>query len=1063
MFGNRLNVKSILYVIFFLSGATGLVYEVIWVRLTGLIFGNTSQAISTVLGAFMAGLALGSWKLGRRADRANDPLRMYGLLEIGIGLSASLVPLIFRALDTFYWAVAPSVSSVPGGAIFVRFTTSFAVLLTPTFLMGGTLPVLTRFFTKTLDEVENKVGVLYALNTFGAAAGTMAAALVLIPGIGNTRTTLIIAATNVAIGLFAVWISGGEETSVESETLTRRGADLASPDGGERRSSPTADKLILLTLAVSGFVSMLYEVSWTRALSAMIGSSTYAFSIMLVTFLVGIAMGSSSVGRRKPVATLPLLGLLQLGVAIGGIVFLIGYLAAPYALIALIRAFYYSFPAVLMIQFILSAGLMILATLCMGATFPVASQLYSSKFLILGRSIGNIYSLNTIGAIAGSLFAGFVLMPVIGTERTILAGLFFNAAMALLLLTEAKTSRIAQSVGVGLLIIATLGMRGGVFWKPDIMDRGVLIYSHAFESRPELTISEHYEDTDVVYFKEGNNATISVRKGENYMALRTNGKVDASNRDDMITQLAVGWLPAFYHPNPESALVIGYGSGVTVGAVAGIKEVADIDCIEIEPAVFGAAPWFSEINRKSYESPKLHMIFNDARNYMNVTRKQYDVIISEPSNPWIAGVASLFTAEFYDRVADVLKPDGIFAQWIQLYELDPEDLRMILYEVQRKFPEVSVWVTDSDLIVIGSREPPKLDTARLARTVKSDPAMIREFRNFLHSEHPEGLLAYYVMSTEAVRKFASKARRNTDDHPLLEFHAPRELFSDTRDLNIDLLYQSKDGLIPYGAEISDPESAYYGMIDPFLHFKRSNLANQSMALLAQVSRKEEASLQLAIAKLNLDSGNLDRAADALREADSLTKPGSLLLAEKEELWGILNDGLGESESAKQHYELAAMTDPMRPLPLRKLAEMAAKDQSWTEAADWMQQFVATRPPSLGHYWAMLGDYRLAAEQLDDGSRALETALTVDPYVYWGHYRMARVFEQKKDMESAAKEYEYLVKYAFDRDPDVYLKLANIYKDAGRRRDALRVLAKGTRILSTNSAIYRLYREVQEGS
>src|SRR5690242_1013004 len=199
-----------------------------------------------------------------------------------------------------------------------------------------------------------------------------------------------------------------------------------------------------MTLAVSGFAAMMYEVAWTRALSAMIGSSTYAFSIMLITFLIGIALGSSIVGRRKPAATLRLLGLMQLGVAAGGVIFLVGYLAAPYILLALIRAFSYSFPAVLSIQFILCSSLMILATLCMGATFPIASQLYSSKFVILGRSIGNIYSVNTIGAIVGSLFAGFVLMPLIGTERTILAGLFFNSAMALLLLTETKTARVAQ-------------------------------------------------------------------------------------------------------------------------------------------------------------------------------------------------------------------------------------------------------------------------------------------------------------------------------------------------------------------------------------------------------------------------------------------------------------------------------------------------------------------------------------------------------------------------------------------------------------------------------------------
>jgi spermidine synthase len=1056
MSDRRLNSKSILYVIFFLSGATGLVYEVIWVRLTGLVFGNTSHAISIVLGAFMAGLALGSWKLGQRADRVANPLRMYGMLEIGIGISAALVPLVFRALDNIYWAVAPALSSIPGGDGFIRFGASFIVLVTPTFLMGGTLPVLTRFFTESIEEVERKVGILYALNTFGAAAGSLLAALVLIPGIGNLRTTLVIAAINVGIGLFAIWMSGGAELSSQVvEPL------IPVPESGS--SNPVADRLVLMTLAVSGFVSMMYEVSWTRALTAMIGSSTYAFSIMLVTFLVGIALGSSMVSRRKPAATLRLLGLMQLGVAIGGVVFLIGYMAAPYALLSLIRAFSYTFAAVLTIQFILCAGLMILATLCMGASFPIASQLYSSKFKILGQSIGNIYSVNTVGAIVGSLAAGFVLMPLIGTERTILAGLFFNSAMALLLLTEVKSARVAQAIAVVLLLVATLSMRGGVFWRPDVMDRGILVYSKALDARPELTIPEHYEDTDVVYFKEGNNATISVRKGENYMALRTNGKVDASNRDDMITQLTVGWLPGFYHPNPKNALVIGYGSGVTVGAVTSIKDIQDIDCIEIEPAVYGAGPAFSEINRRSYENPKVHLTFNDARNYMNMTRKKYDIIISEPSNPWIAGVASLFTAEFYDRAAEVLNPDGVFAQWIQLYELDPEDLRMVLYEVQRKFPEVSVWITDSDLIIIGTRQPQKLNTERVAQIVKADPSMVRDFRDFLHSEQPEGLLSYYVMSTETVRKFASKARRNTDDHPLLEFHAPRQLFTDTRDLNIELMYDVKDGLLPPGAEVVDAEAAYFGMIEPFLFYKRSNYANQAMASLTKAPRKEEASLQIAIAKLKLDTGNFGGAEDALKQADAQIKTGSPLMAEKEELQGILFDTLGNSDEAKRHFRNSAMADPMRPLALRKLAEMAAKDQLWSEAAKWMEAFIGTHPQNFGYFWAMLGDYHLAADEIEQGTRALETALHVDPYVFWAHYRLARVYEKNKQTENAIREYEYIVRYAFDRDPDVYVKLATIYKDAGRKSDALRILTKGHRILATNSAIYRLYREVEEGN
>jgi spermidine synthase len=477
--------------------------------------------------------------------------------------------------------------------------------------------------------------------------------------------------------------------------------------------------------------------------------------------------------------------------------------------------------------------------------------------------------------------------------------------------------------------------------------------------------------------------------------------------------------------------------------------------------VYAAGPYFSEINRDSYKNPKVHLTFNDARNHMNTTSKRYDIIISEPSNPWIAGVASLFTSEFYDRAAQVLKPDGVFAQWIQLYELDPEDLRMVLYEVQRKFPEVSVWVTDSDLIIIATRQKQKLDMDRVAKIVKSDPSMVRDFREFLRSETPQGLLAYYVMSTDAVRKLASKARRNTDDHPLLEFHAPRQLFVDTRDLNIDLLYEAKDGLLPQGAEVADLEAAYSGMIEPFLIFRRTNLANQAMALLAQVPKKEEATLQLAIAKLNLDSANFGRAEEALKMADTQIKPDSPILAEKEELMGLLEESVGQIDDAKQHFEKAAKVDPSRPVPLRKLAELAAKDQAWPEAAKWQELFLKTHPQQLGHYWAVLGDYRLAAEQVEQGSQALQTALQVDPYVYWAHFRMARVFEKNKDNDSAMKQYEFLVHYAFDRDPDIYIKLATLYKDAGRKRDALRVLTKGRRILATNPAIYRLYREVQD--
>ena len=277
-------MTRILYLIFFLSGATGLVYEVIWgaVDRSGFRqhFPFDRDGSWCVHGRACAG-KLGAWFL---FGQVCPPLRLYGILEIAIGISAALVPVAFRAMDTLYWGLVPSLSAVPGVEGLVRFTTSFVIMLVPTFLMGGTLPILTRFFVRQVDEVESKLGALYAVNTFGAAGGTLLAALVLIPGLGNQTTTIWIASMNIAIGLVAIRLDLGRESVPEISSGFLDEEDEAVVD----RES---DRLVLVTLAISGFVAMTYEVAWTRALTAVIGSSTYAFAIMLVTFLVGIAFG----------------------------------------------------------------------------------------------------------------------------------------------------------------------------------------------------------------------------------------------------------------------------------------------------------------------------------------------------------------------------------------------------------------------------------------------------------------------------------------------------------------------------------------------------------------------------------------------------------------------------------------------------------------------------------------------------------------------------------------------------------------------------------------------------
>ncbi len=1051
-------MHRLIYFLFFLSGATALVYQVIWVRFTGLVFGNTAYSIATVLGAFMAGLALGSWRLGPVADRVTSPLRLYGILELFIGLSAALVPFLFGSMDFVYRTLSPTLSSIAGAELLVRFVASFTLMLVPTFLMGGTLPTLTRFFVANEHEVERKVGVLYGLNALGAALGSLLAALVLIPGLGSMRTSFMMAAVNVFIGLFAIGLDHGHR-----KALTPVEETVGSEE--EQLREPGNDVLVLGTLALSGLVAMIYEVTWTRALTAMIGSSTYAFSIMLVTFLVGIGSGSWIIGRWRPPASLGLLGLMQLGIAVGGLVFLIGYLAAPYILLGLIRASFYSFPAVLTTQFVMCFLLMVLATLFMGASFPIAGQLYARRVRIIGRRIGSVYSVNTVGAILGSLLAGFVLIPIIGTERAILAGLFLNAAMALILLTREKVRpySFCRWVALGLLLVAAVSMRGGFFWDPNLMDRGILIYAKQLDARPELKISEHYQTTDMVYFAEGHNATISVRRGENYTGLRINGKVDASTGDDMRAQLLMAYLPGFHHHSPESALVIGYGAGVSAGAIAALPEVQRVDCVEIEPAVISAAPWFAEVNRKSYEDPKIRIIYNDGRNYLNTTRHRYDVIISAPSNPWIAGIGNLFTSEFYQRASEVLNPDGVFAQWIQVYKMDPEDLRMILAEFQRQFPEVSVWNAGTgDLILIGTRQPQNLDLSRVERIVAENETIRRDFRVHLGMTDATGIMAYYVISSPQVRDFAATHQRNTDDHPVLEFHAPRNLFMETRDLNLKLLYERKTGLFPPGATIPDPARAYIAVVPPLLGMNRSNLVNRAMTLLVKAGWNQETVLYLVIARLNLDSGALESAKNALTRVDELSGEEDPHLGEREELWGMLKEKMGATREAIQRFRRVVAMDPSRDYSLLRLARLNAELKLWKDAMAWMERYITTKPVPIALYWALLGEYRLAAGQMEPGLEALETALRHDPYSFQAHNRLADLFIQQKAYDRAIEHLELLTKYAFDRDPNLYIKLADLYTSSGRMSDARRLLRKGARIFPADLNIHRLYRRVRSG-
>jgi len=384
---------------------------------------------------------------------------------------------------------------------------------------------------------------------------------------------------------------------------------------------------------------------------------------------------------------------------------------------------------------------------------------------------------------------------------------------------------------------------------------------------------------------------------------------------------------------------------------------------------------------------------------------------------------------------------------------------MILREFQEKFPYVSVWVCSGDLIVIGTRQPQHLNLPRWVRLAEEDARLKHELQDFIKVAFPEGILAYYVMGNDAVREFAGSPRRNTDDHPLLEFHAPRQLFRETRSLNVELLYEKKDGLVPEGADLGDAEHAYSSMIEPFLDMERTNLAAQAMGVLGQTPRADGASIHLAIAQLAYERGELANAETELRMALENAKPGNRVIPVIEELWGLLREKFGDPDGAIEHFKASVEAEPMRQLPMRRIAELYGMRKDFKSGAVWMERYVTTHPLALGHQYGTLGDYYLAEKDIPDALKALQTGMELDPYTFWVRFRLARLFEEQKNNKDAIHNYEIAMKYGFDRDAEVYSRLATLYKAEGRLRDAVEVVGNGRRIFPTNSEIYRLYREL----
>jgi len=771
----------ILYTLFFVSGFAALIYEVAWARSLSLVFGGSHLAVTIVLSVYMGGLALGSRLFGRRADAAMQPLRLYAFLELGIAAFA----LVFLGLMKVYPAVYGQLAQVaPTDRLWLsvlRVAFAATALIVPTTLMGGTLPVVSRFLAGRSGQLGRRLAFLYGINTLGAVAGAFAAGFFFLRTLGVTSTILVAVAANVVVGLLSLAISNRTETS----TVTAPEPSDAAPGA----TNSLAYRLTLWGIAVSGFCALGYEVLWTRMLSLVVGTSVYSFTIMLVAFLSGIGLGSQAHGfaqslwrrGRASSPSVAAFGVTQIAIGLSALTVTVlmrdlpshatrlqGLFVGPWAS---------EFSARQTASFLIAFGYMFVPAFFMGVAFPLAGALHAAYRGSRGAAVGEVLTYNTIGAILGAAVSGFVLIRVFGIERSLQMLVVLNVgigAMAVLSTRDRKAGvGLAASVAVALLLALAVFPDWGRAWNRKYFAIFRNNQRDAFDT-PER-INDALLNTDILYYSEGANEIISVihpRGGK--QAFLVNGRPEATTSPtDVQCQRTLGHLPMLLHPNPRKVFVLGTGSGMTLGATLIHPEVESVVLAEIEPEVLGATRTFGEYNHQALDNPKLRIVFNDGRNYLATTRETFDVVTADPIHPWSGGAAYLYTTEYFRSVASHLRPGGIACQWLPIYELTPKDVKTVLRTFGESFPYEMIWLTHSDAEIVGSQAPIVLDEDALARRIAM-PAIANDLE-VVDMGSAEDFLSYFVAATAGSRAFAAGGVVNTDDNLSLEFSAAESI------------------------------------------------------------------------------------------------------------------------------------------------------------------------------------------------------------------------------------------------------------------------------------------------
>ncbi len=715
-----------------------------------IVFGNTMLATSTVLSAFMGGLAAGSYVLGRYIDRRPRPLiQVYAVLEAGIGLFALVFPFIIHALTPIYAGIYGEVEGNIVLLNLIRFAVCFAIIIIPTFLMGGTLPVLIKRFTATGDEIGHQTGFLYGLNTVGAVVGTFACGYFLLRVFGMQKTTWVAVAINLSVAVVA-WLLGrrAQEMPVES---TIEETPKANTFETEQTYGKAMIRMILFGIGLSGFCALAYEVLWTRMLNLFLHNNIYSFTAILGTFLVGIAVGSLFYARflTRSNHQIGLFIWLQIGICT------LSYFT-PYLFRIFHSGLFNNFNEAMTLA--KTSVIMVGPTIMMGIAVPLAIQICRRGVNREGTSVGSVYAVNTIGAILGAFAAGFILLPGVGLHQgvNIVAGLNLLAGFLPLFSIARLRQRVAWAA---VFVLTTVAM---ILVAPSDLFRGLFQDTHP--------------SADILYYKEGKVANVVVYdfKKLGYKDFHLNAVNEASSRLWHVQLFKMlGLLPTVVHKNPDDALMVAFGAGMSAGACA--RNVKSLDCVDLNPDIQGIAAAYTRENLDVIHQSNFTQIVNDGRNALLVNPRKYSLIISDATNPKMFDSWTLYSKEFYQLVKERLKPDGIFCQWA-LIPLPGDAIKVIMNTFRSVFPHMSFWgiYGSSQVLMLGTPERLEIDYADLKRQL--EPLFSEAGLDEFGINSTEKFLSFFLLGEDGVsRMLADFDKISTDDLPYAQFHIAQDV------------------------------------------------------------------------------------------------------------------------------------------------------------------------------------------------------------------------------------------------------------------------------------------------